>query len=885
MKPSLSLHTLLCAALSLTLALAAPAASTADPATAATAPAPPPPPAGARLLSVQVLEQYAPARRAAIQKALGTIFYKDEAYAAAYRDTGAPLSDRIVGPITLSFISRFWLYYNIDPAPNMTDASVDIMLGFAERLRARPKWRADLVSARFGRWIDRQPDRVELYRIRLAVDPLLLPPVLKRYHDDTSEPKLVNPEDAPLSVYWYGLTQDDLTSISTQPAFTPALLAPLGELHDTVHDSAADLASTVRDILHEAGQSEQNITALLAQLLPLAKTDGGYIINEDVLAELAKTTALPAQLSAMFEDIVGMQYVHRSLFDQAMIQRLRIGLSNCQVLPSEQEQLRRKSRRITREDMAALRQTLDAGSNAAPGAVVDKPLGERLELLWGSSKCDKHDNNNDPLDELYQRYRNVIYAVVRKVPDYGKAQPFLLTSDMCGCNTDRLKDEVYHFLPFWLGGPPQRTDFSLMTRLNYYGLTFDNRGQLRMGNSGERIEDLFTGRNADQLAFITEARRHRVKVDWVVHRSGWVGWHHIDVQTRKQVLAHLALNIVSMLSRPLTDLRSKAIPWMTFGASGVPTRGDGVTLYFDGYPADATSVALYYEFIGQLRKLLTTGGHALNIMVRHKELNQGIYNYQQLSDMVESDHRPEQPALYEWAQHNLQQVFGGGPDQRGYVKPRYLVLLEEPILDTKKQLRSDIEDALLPKAQTALLRHIIPVINFNGVAWAQLEQDLVYFDDNFAGVGFWPSTKPPAPDAAQVAAEGVARCGDLQLLEDCIQDYFQYPPGKTESLACKFVCSYRLPLRFALDLLVLALGATALIYWRWCDARPVVRKYYLAPVAALATVLIIFASLMTCDPYLNNLGDGLLVPGVLVAALIVMYCYFRSLLKERDARP
>ena len=58
----------------------------------------------------------------------------------------------------------------------------------------------------------------------------------------------------------------------------------------------------------------------------------------------------------------------------------------------------------------------------------------------------------------------------------------------------------------------------------------------------------------------------------------------------------------------MTDLASKSVPWLSFGVSDIPTRGDGVTLYFDGYPDDAESVALYSEFLTELRHRLTAGG-------------------------------------------------------------------------------------------------------------------------------------------------------------------------------------------------------------------------------------------------------------------------------------
>ncbi|SEN77213.1 hypothetical protein SAMN05428959_10350 [Duganella sp. CF517] len=908
MKPHTSWHLPSRAALGFALALATPAAVTADPTPPAAPPAvavqpaqpvqplhplqaaqvaqvvqvPKPAPAATpRLLSVEVLQQYELARRKNIQSALKFIFADDPAYLAAYKQTGAPLSDQVVGPITLSFIARFWTYYNLDPAGSLTDASVDVMLKFAERLKARPEWRADLVSARFGHWIDQQTDRVELYRIRLAVDPVLLPPVLKRYHAvDFALVNGVDTEDEPLAIYWYGLTMEDLAAIGSQAVFPEKMLKPLAPLTAFTYATASDLAEDVRKALRPSGQ---DAAALIAQLERVAKTDDGYELTDDLLADLAKPTLLPPQLTKMFGDMIGMQYVRRSLFDQAMVQRLRIGLSACRAHLPHEEWMRRKTRLLSKEDMDALRATVNADgvdSAKADGA----RLGDRLYRLWDGLHCDQGGTDAAALQELYNRYSKLIAPYVRKLPDYKQAKPFLLTSNMCGCNTDKSKDEVFHFLPFWLGGPPQPTDFSLMSRLNYYGLTFDNNGDLAMGLTGQPIDDLFTGKNAEQLAFVSEARRHRVKVDWIVHRTDWRVWGAMKPRVRQALLARLSFNIVRMLSMPMTDLASRSVPWLSFGTTGVPTRGDGVTLYFDGYPPDQDSMALYAEFINDLRRRLTEGGFDLNIMLRHTEMGKGIYGYEKLSSVLQLGEEPEQPALYGWAQHNFKHAFGI-PEGGQYVQPRYLVLLEEPTTEIKKQLRSEVEDATMGQARAALLRRMVPVVNFNGIAWAQLEDDLIYFDDNFGGVGFWPGTKQPEPDAAQVPAHGVARCGDLKLLEDCIQDHFRDPPGERDALACRFVCSYRLPLRFTLDILLIALAATVFAYVRWCDARPVIVKFYVAPVAAIAVAAAIFAGLMTCDPYLNNLGDGLLVPGVLVLALIAMYFYFRSILKERDARP
>ena len=875
MKTSLSWLFLSRALLGLALALATPAVMPADPAPPAAAPvAAKPPGARAHLLSVEVLQQYDPARRRAIQDALKTVFKEDPAYGTAYQQSDKPLSDQVVGPITLSFIARFWVYYNIEPAGSLTDASVNMLLQFAARLKARDAWRADLVSTRFGRWIDEQPDRVSLYRIRLAVDPLLLPAVLARYRL-TLPASASDADSGPLSVYWYGLTQADLIALGTRPVFPAKLLKPLAKLTTYTYETAADLANDVRNELRPSGQDG---TALIAQLNILAKTDDGYAVNDELLATLGETTVLPQPLVKLFGDMVGMQYVHRSLFDKAMIQRLRIGLDACPGNFSQEEEIRRKFRLLSQEDVDALRAALDAGSTTG----ADASLGKQLQAL-NQTYCNNSGERDQLLARLYDRYRSMIYPYVRKSPDYGNAQPFQLTSDLCGCNTDSMKHQVYHFLPFWLGGPPQKTDFSLMNRLNYYGITFDDSGALRMGGTGQPVASLFTGKNADQLAFVSEARRHRVKVDWVVQRSDWRQWTTVGDKARQAALKRLAYNIVQMLGTPMTDLRSKSVPWLSLGTSRVPVRGDGVTLYFDGYPTDTASVTLFHEFLDELRAQLAKGDFALNIMLRPADIGTGIYRYEKLSTLVPPLEVPTAPALYNWAEDNLQQAFSNKAKED--VRAHLLVLLDEPTTDTKKLLRRKIEGATTGKDRVLLLRALVPVVNFNGLAWAQLEDDLIYFDNNFGGVGFWPSAKTPPADAAPDATPGVDLCGQNKLLDDCLQDYFRNPPGTEDTLVCKFICTNRLPLRFVLDILVLALAAAVFAYVRWCDARPVLRKYYLVPVAALTMAGVIFAGLMTCDPFLNHLGDGLLIPGVLILALIGMYFYFRNLLKERDARP
>ncbi|MDC8760344.1 MARVEL domain-containing protein [Janthinobacterium fluminis] len=866
-------YSLPCATLALMLALATPAAHPAE------APAPPPQNT-VRLLSVEVLQHYDRARRQRIQDALAFVFDGDPAYAAAYGTPNKPLSDNVVGPITLSFVNRFWLYYNMEPAGNVTEGSVDALLQFAERLKRRPAWRSDVVSAQFGRWIDLQADRADLYRIRLAVDPVRLPPVLVRYRASLAGPASgIDVENAPLSVYWYGLTAEDLAAIAALPAYPPKLLQALDPLLEAeVFKTAADFSDAVRATLKHTGQ---DAGPLMPQLEQAAKSESGYALTEDILAELHKQPMLPPQIAKMLGDLVGMQYVRRSLFDLALIQRLRIGLGACRAYLSPEERLRQQSKRLSEEDMRALLSAVDAQA----GDAAEARLGSQLQALWEGGHCTVARSEDVPLAALYARYSKLFDSRVRKAPAYDQAQPYRLNSDLCGCNTDNLKQQVYHFLPFWLGGPAQKMDFSLMSRINYYGVTFDNNGDLRMASSGQKATELFMGNQAQQLAFVTEARRHRVKVDWVIHRTDWAPWQKIEVKNRQAILNRLAANIIGLLDTPMTGLRSELLPWLSFGTQDVPGRGDGVTLYFDGYPTDDNSVALFDEFITTLRQRLTAGGFDLNIMIRHAELNKGIYRFDKLAAMVSLPERTSQSALYGWAKNKIKHNFGPSPSSADFVQPHYLMLLEEPTMDNKKTLRSEVEDATHGLPRMALLRRMVPVINFDGLAWPQLEEELIYFNDNFGGVAFWPNSKRNTAEPNKTAVAGVTLCSASQLLDDCIQDHFRDPPGEADSLACKFICENRWPLRFLFNVLVLALAATLVAYVRWCGVRPVLQKYYLLALGVAGLAIAIFVGLMICDPFLAHLSDGIVIPATLVLCMVAMYFYFRNMLKERDARP
>ncbi|MFB9243025.1 hypothetical protein IV454_26055 [Massilia antarctica] len=868
----------------------APAKETAVAAPAApkTVPLPAKTVAGPRLLSVEVLQGYDTKKRKRIQEALKLIFQGDASYAKAHAAAGQPLSDNVVGPITLSFITRFWFYYNMDPAPNVSDDSVAALLHFADRLAAHKEWRPDVLSVEFGQWIDKQADRATLYPIRLRLDEVKLPPVLVRYHA-VVRPQLVNEGDKVGQAYWYGLTEDDLKTIASKREFSAATVKALKALvePDTVI-AHADFEEEVQAVLADTGQKT-------APLLPLLKehavtTDHGIGVTDDTLAAIADRPVLPAPLATLLQKMVGMQYPHQQLFARALQDRLSVGIGSCQPIVSPTRRAPPPSGRMSDDDMKSLIAAVSSGQSADPA------LGARLQTLRNANICAPADpdlaidgalSSENPgnselntIGDLYKRYSYLFEQVGRKTPVYDPSAPITLASTLCGCSDDQ-KTKVFRFLPFWHGGAAQQIDFSLVSRINYYGVTFDNNGELIMANGGGRLSELFGGEQDRQLDFVTAARRHRVKVDWVIGRSAWGPWSTLGTKEREQRFARLSDNIWRFLDARMTDFPSRARPWQSFGTAPVPVRGDGVTLYFDGYPRDAESVAQFDAFVVRLRKVLDEHDFDLNIMMRRAELNHGIYQYDKLADML----RPKEALAPRSLSERSLQFF-----QREQVRklPYFLVLFDEPTGHNKQLLRREIETGNSAMDQLRLLNRMVPVINFDGEGWQQLEDDLIYFNQNFGGVGFWPGRTFTATAPPKRAVAGVMHCNESQSVDDCIQDFFRDPPGQassTDSTVSKLVCEYRWPLRFTLDLLILILVLLAVTYARSCQARTLLRKHYLAPLAVALLAILVLVALLLFDPYLAPLTDGYLIPAVLVLCLIGMYFYFRAKFKERNERP
>jgi hypothetical protein len=182
---------------------------------------------------------------------------------------------------------------------------------------------------------------------------------------------------------------------------------------------------------------------------------------------------------------------------------------------------------------------------------------------------------------------------------------------------------------------------------------------------------------------LNTARQYNSKVDWVIQKNDWNGdWRKQSRANKQAVFKKLVSNIALLLHTRLTDTASKLRPYTSFGLAKTPTRGDGVTIYFQNYPQDADAALLFNEFYADLRKELAQDKVWLNILVSQDTFTNSQENKRSalsLSNLVNLQKKAD-----------LQLSGSGG--NKPVVEEYILVLLEEPSSDAKKRLQGDIEN-------------------------------------------------------------------------------------------------------------------------------------------------------------------------------------------------
>ena len=491
----------------------------------------------------------------------------------------------------------------------------------------------------------------------------------------------------------------------------------------------------------------------------------------------------------------------------------------------------------------------------------------------------------------------LIKGLEQTASELGQTSKISLDAGDCGCSRD-FSALSYGFLPYWLAdGSDQTVDFSVLDRIGFHGLQLDKDGKIK--NDSRWSEGSYSGSYIAR--FISSAHRHRVKVDVTFYSSDWKTWDADKVGNAVKAISKSIRQEFRDDSRDddgsavLGSLLRKLLPFVEDNST---VRTDGINLYFDNY--ENAAAPKLREIVKTLHKNLQQKrpDARLNIILglNWSRINEASRNGS-LDDIKGID-----KALFTALEDILVAKSGSDPDA-DMIEHVFVFLPQENTSHAKKLLRRVIENAFDGQgaSRRTVLRKMVPIITtlpdavpadyFN--EGGQFVEDLIYLQDNFAGVGLWPlpmepqdddakdeaskdeatESETPADDLAESRAEAIgARLIDVygagtgSGLLDAEIEFFQQK-------LCDFACPNRWLFRIAFDFLAALLVIYGLLAVWNCKLRKFYQRrspYFIA--YGLVTSMIFGVSLV-CDPFWKQRENVvmLVIIVVLVAFIAVRY--------------
>jgi hypothetical protein len=578
------------------------------------------------------------------------------------------------------------------------------------------------------------------------------------------------------------------------------------------------------------------------------------------------------------------QSIHESVPSDGIVGPLTIAAAKTYCHTSE-------SYKLTEQDLEALKSQSEVPEEIRQleGKIIPDEIIEMVKLLQ---------NVEYPNEELLRQalreiagvtepYESQIIKQARKVHLFSDYQDKEInwTGGGCGCVLEDLSGVVYGFYPFWLAAPEQEDersevneeeretaikgddhtqiiDFSVLSRIGYYAVSLDLHGHI-VDNEGKRIEFPTSDKDDGKADFINVARDHRTKMDLVVYvdKWKWKVWRLFDWGTFQGVTDR----IVAIITRKLTNrLINRVKPVITFGNKPVPSMWDGITLYFEGQGDGNNTDAGYFilTFIRELREKLNAAGEGpgLNILLSMDAIvnGNGLFSFEVLERLIPDKEKGEY-----------------GYEDRNYVD-YFLVFLGEPTTKSKKELRREIEDHFKGVQRKIMLRKIIPVITPTGHDEQQLKDDLIYFKDNFGGVGIWPLPLITGQECEDEEAAEI-QTKRTQVINRNLKE------GQAPVLdICRFVCPNRWYFRIAWGMSLAVQAVLCLCYFISCKVRHISCCYRLYAGLILAALLLLTVPLhvvlLDCDPHRSfEITDRVTIIGgvVYVVAVVILVQLFR----------
>ncbi|HEY1396376.1 hypothetical protein [Roseateles sp.] len=437
----------------------------------------------------------------------------------------------------------------------------------------------------------------------------------------------------------------------------------------------------------------------------------------------------------------------------------------------------------------------------------------------------------------------------------------------CGCSLTDIENDVFGFLPYWMQGAegaaiPVR--FDKFTRLQYMGAVLRNDGGYQTPPGFESAGGGFARR----------VSQHGVGLDLVLYRRDFHVLMSLSKEARAGVLANSAAAVGTMLDIRHSDLQGRFEALLPPGWREEIHVYDGLTVFFETTDEEAEDPRFERFFIDYLQSVVTemqkrgSRDLHLNLVVPQHLLGEKgtAFRFRNLL------------AIMKTAEINRSKVDSGAFKERGAaaasyksrpdyvgttpITVRFLTPLGMGSDVNKMQLRNrtDFTDELSGADRMALLGSVMPVLVYPGgkpAAFAGalgMDRDLVYIGWSFGGVSFWP-----LPVSSVGAGETV-----LQLLDERFWSFLDQ-----DTRFCQIVCPMRMPLRLALEALLVIVGTTLLLYGWNCRVRRMGRVILMVLWAGALVTLAVASAIFSCDPSLNQLRTGNTLLVVIIGVLIV----------------
>ncbi len=439
-------------------------------------------------------------------------------------------------------------------------------------------------------------------------------------------------------------------------------------------------------------------------------------------------------------------------------------------------------------------------------------------------------------------------------PMVPKLEPLQLTGGGCGCSRE-FKTMVYGFYPYWLASTePQQLDFSLYDRISYFKLEIDSNGDFS--------KQLHWDDKYHIADFINLAHKHRVKVDLTLQASGWRDWS-------SKMEDDAVFNIADMATQTYhatdTQWLRKLLPLVEDDSS---VRADGITLFFDDYARYDDSARLA-DIVNRVADRLQQSSpkSSLNVMLR--------LDWSQIDDLLhEQPAEPLDKICRPLASPTIECMIVN--DRVEHV----LIYLTQDTSTSKKQLRQAIENAYHGDTRRIALKKILPVIPPPGDAekTVQFEDDLIYFEYNFAGVALWPIPLADTDsDAAALLDQSLLKLyPDTTNVSPIVTKVDSYAPW-----LCQFTCPNRWLFRTTFDLLAGLLMLYIVFVVLNCSMRELYQRYFVHfVIACLLTATILLVSLV-CDPFWREWAEYVVIGLLLFLIIGIIWRYVRKAMQPR----